>query len=407
MKPIEVSQVNSYIKRILQTEPMLTSLAVVGEVSNLKFHSSGNIYFSLKDAKSKLNCFLGSENFRSMDIELKEGMRVIASGGIFVYEVLGNYSLNVKYVELSGLGNLSIEFEKLKKKLEKEGYFNESHKRPLPSFPKTIGVVTSASGAVVHDIIKSIKSKNTNVNILIFPVLVSGSAASIEIANSIDEINNSYSDIDIIIIGRGGGSMEELWAFNEERVARSIYDSRIPTISAVGHETDFTISDFVADVRAATPTAAALMAVPDTYQIRLQLDDLYDKINKNISNILKILEIRLNANNFEHQKRSLLLRLENSSERLSMLYRTIFNQINNKIENMCSEIENKRSILEAISPETLFKKGYSAILSKNKTLINDYSNVKVSDIISVIQTNRILECEILEINERGPINNES
>jgi exodeoxyribonuclease VII large subunit len=407
MKPIEVSQVNSYIKRILQTEPMLTSLAVVGEVSNLKYHSSGNIYFSLKDAKSKLNCFLGSENFKTMDIDLKEGMRVIASGSIFVYEVLGNYSLNVKYIELSGLGNLSIEFEKLKKKLEKEGYFKESNKKALPLFPKTIGVVTSASGAVVHDIIKSIKSKNTSVNILIFPVSVSGAAASIEIANSIDEINNSYPDIDIIIIGRGGGSMEELWAFNEERVAKSIYDSKIPIISAVGHETDFTISDFVADIRAATPTAAALMAVPDTYQVRVQLDDLYDKINKNISNKLKMFEMRLNANNFEHQKRSLLLRLENSNERLSILYRSTFNLINNKIDKMSKDIENNCNILEAINPEALFKKGYSAILSKNKTLINDNSIVKVTDIISVIQTNRILECQILEINERGPINNES
>jgi exodeoxyribonuclease VII large subunit len=407
MKPIEVSQVNSYIKRVLQTEPMLTSLAVVGEVSNLKFHSSGNIYFSLKDEKSKLNCFLGSENFKLMDIELKEGIRVIASGGIFVYEVLGNYSLNVKYIELSGQGNLSIEFEKLKKKLEKEGFFEERHKLPIPFFPKTIGVVTSSSGAVVHDIIKSIKSKNTFTNIMIFPVAVSGSTASTEIANTIDEINISYSYIDIIIIGRGGGSMEELWAFNEEKVARSIYNSKIPIISAVGHETDFTISDFVADVRAATPTAAALMAVPDTYQVELQLDELYDKINNNLANKIKILEIKLYSNNFEHQKKSLLLRLENSRERLVALNKTIFNQINNKVEEMSSGIENKRKMLEAISPETLFRKGFSAILSKNKTLIRDNTEVNVSDIISVIQTNRILECEILEINERGPINNES
>jgi exodeoxyribonuclease VII large subunit len=242
---------------------------------------------------------------------------------------------------------------------------------------------------------------------MIFPVAVSGSIASTEIANTIDAINISYPYIDTIIIGRGGGSMEELWAFNEEKVARSIYNSKIPIISAVGHETDFTISDFVADVRAATPTAAALMAVPDTYQVELQLDELYDKINNNLANKIKILEIKLYSNNFEHQKKSLLLRLENSRERLLALNKTVFNQINNKVEEMSSGIENKRKMLEAISPETLFRKGFSAILSKNKTFIRDNTVVNVSDIISVIQTNRILECEILEINERGPINNES
>ena len=401
MKPIEISQVNSYIKRVLQTDPMLSSIVVVGEISNLKFHSSGNIYFSLKDEKSKLNCFLGSENFKNLDFQLEEGMKVIASGSIFVYEVLGNYSLNVKFLELAGIGNLAVEFEKLKKKLEKEGLFSQKFKKELPKFPKIIGVVTSSTGAAVHDIVKSIKSVNSYVDIIIFPVPVNNSAASREISDMIDFINKSYANVDIIIVGRGGGSMEELWAFNEERVARSIFNSKIPVISAVGHETDFTISDFVADIRAATPTAAALIAIPDTFQIAVQLDDYADHMGKAMLNIIRFYQMKLSGNNFESQKRALLLNIQYFDEKLFQRKSILFDlarQIFSKLDNL---IEGKRLLLESISPESMFKKGYSVVLDEKGNLVGSDSVINLKDNISVIQALRILKCEIIEIVERG------
>ncbi|MEI8215592.1 MAG: exodeoxyribonuclease VII large subunit [Eubacteriales bacterium] len=401
MKPIEISQVNSYIKRILQTDPMLSNIAVVGEISNLKFHSSGNIYFSLKDEKCKLNCFLGSENFKNLNFQLEEGMKVIASGSIFVYEVLGNYSLNVKFLELAGIGNLAVEFEKLKKKLEKEGLFNHKFKKELPKFPKTIGVVTSSTGAAVHDIVKSIKSVNSYVDIIIFPVPVNNAAASFEISAMIDFINTSYSNVEIIIVGRGGGSMEELWAFNEERVARSIFNSKIPVISAVGHETDFTICDFVADIRAATPTAAALLAIPDTFQMAVQLDEYAERLGKKMLNIIRFYQLKLSGKSFESQKRALILKIHYFEEKLLQKKLILFDLVRqyfNKLDNL---IENNRLLLESISPESMFKKGYSIVLDEKGKLVGSDSTVHLRENISIVQALRVLKCEIIEIGERG------
>ena len=263
IKPVSVSQLNGYIKRILQTDPLLGNVSVVGEVSNLKYHGSGHVYFTLKDANSKISCFLPHDRAEALRYELSEGMEITASGYIYLYERGGSYSLNIRDIEVAGLGNLAIAFEKLKSKLEAEGLFDPAKKKAIPSFPEKIAVVTSETGAAVRDILKIIKNRNNYVDVLIYPVLVQGPAAAGEIAAAINHINEKWPDTDTIITGRGGGSMEELWAFNEEIVARAIYASAIPVISAVGHETDFTIADFVADRRAETPTAAAHMAVPD------------------------------------------------------------------------------------------------------------------------------------------------
>ena len=274
LKPFSVGQVNNYIGRILKTDPILGNISVIGEISNLTFHKSGYVFFSLKEDKSRLKCIIAPWNVEKITCPLEEGMEVIASGFISVFERDGVYNLNVRDIETNGIGQLAVAFEKLKAKLEKEGLFAQENKKPLPSFPSNVAVVTSETGAAVRDIIKTIKNKNDYVNILIYPVLVQGPAAAREIAGAIDRINAEYSEIDVIITGRGGGSMEELWAFNEEIVARSIFASKIPVISAVGHETDFTIADFTADFRAATPTAAAEMAVPDTRELKRYLQDL-------------------------------------------------------------------------------------------------------------------------------------
>ena len=291
LKPIKVGQLNNYIGRVLKTDPILANVSVVGEISNLKFHSSGHVYFSLKDETSKLNCFLASSNLERITCPMEEGMEVVASGYISVYERGGYYSLNIRDIEVNGEGQLAIQFEKLKAKLEREGLFSAENKKPLPEFPSKIAVVTSETGAAVRDIIRTVKNKNDYVDILVYPVLVQGPAAAEDIAAALRDINENYSDVDIIITGRGGGSMEELWAFNEEVVARSIFASRIPVISAVGHETDFTISDFVADFRAATPTAAAELAVPDTGELREYLSGMKQTL---ADSLLQTVEYRKN-----------------------------------------------------------------------------------------------------------------
>ena len=278
-KPVKVSQLNAYIKRILQSSPVLSNVTVIGEVSNLKFHSSGHVYFSLKDEKGKISCFLPADIAVSMDKSIEEGTEAVVTGYIYLYERGGSYSINVKTIEKSGTGNLAAEFEKLKKKLEAEGLFDRSAKKPLNPFPRRVAVVTSDTGAAVHDIIKIIRSRNRYVDILVCPVLVQGPSAASDISSMITELNEKCPDTDVIITGRGGGSMEELWAFNEESVARAIAASDIPVISAVGHETDFTIADFAADVRAETPTAAAVLAVPDINELVMYTEELMQSID--------------------------------------------------------------------------------------------------------------------------------
>ena len=257
LKPVTVSQLNSYIKRILQTDPILGNVSVRGEVSNLKFHGSGHVYFSLKDEKSRINCFLPSDRAVQIGRALQEGMEIIASGYIYLYERGGSYSLNVTDLEKAGQG-----------KLAKEGLFDQEHKKLIPAFPHKVAIVTSETGAAVRDILKIIQKKNNCVDMLVYPVLVQGPGAPQQIADAIRDLSENYPDVDTIITGRGGGSMEELWAFNEEVTARAIFASEIPVISAVGHEPDFTIADFVADLRAPTPSGAAELAVPNAEDLR-------------------------------------------------------------------------------------------------------------------------------------------
>ena len=267
LKPITVTQLNHYISRVLTTDPLLGNLTVTGEISNLKYHSSGHLYFSISDENSKINCFFPAQYARGLHYELGDGLAVIIHGYLNVYKKGGTYTLFVRSIEIAGEGNLAMAFQMLKEKLDAEGLFDPAHKKPIPRFPRRIGIVTSNTGAAVRDIIKIIESRTSLTDMIVFPVLVQGSEAAADIAATIDMINRDFDNIDTLIVGRGGGSMEDLWAFNEEIVARAIYRSRIPVISAVGHEIDFTIADFVADRRAETPTAAAEMAVPDIREL--------------------------------------------------------------------------------------------------------------------------------------------
>jgi exodeoxyribonuclease VII large subunit len=397
MKPIKVSQVNSYIKRILQTDPVLSNISVSGEISNIKFHGAGNVYFTLKDDTSKLNCYLSADFLKNIHYDLVDGLSIIASGNIFLYERGGTYSLNVKEVAIEGIGNLSIAYEKLKEKLKKEGYFDTSHKKTLPAFPKTIAVVTSETGAAIQDIIKTIRMRNNVVDIVIFPCLVQGNTAAAIIARMIDDINLRFKDTDVIIIGRGGGSIEELWAFNEEIVAKAIFLSEIPIISGVGHETDFTIADFVADIRAATPTAAAQLAVPETIQLQFYLDDLAIQLKNALEQRIRLFETRLAARNMTSLRAYLLAGVEFKMLSLNGLIDSTYQGLKHCISKKEGHIDVLLAKINGLSPINIMKSGYGAIQDSTGRFIQSAKDTHQGQDISVRLKDGLLACFINQI----------
>lgn len=397
IKPVSVSQLNGYIKRILQMDPLLGNVSVIGEISNLKFHGSGHVYFTLKDQNSKINCFLPSDRADKLRYQLSEGMEITASGYIYLYERGGSYSLNVKDIEVAGLGNLAIAFEKLKEKLEAEGIFDASHKKEIPFFPKKIAVVTSETGAAVRDILKIIRSKNNYVDVLIYPVLVQGPAAAGEIAAAIDDINVKWPEIDTIIVGRGGGSMEELWAFNEEIVARSIYASAIPVISAVGHETDFTISDFAADRRAETPTAAAHMAVPDIRELKEYVSSVKEKLDRSITSYLQLKELHLGKLDLAAFQRDLESRITMEQMRIETMHMENQRQMQGLLETMEQQVTLFKSNLDSLNPKAVMQRGYSAVTDKEGRFINSAGQLKPEDQLILYMNDGSAECTVNQI----------
>lgn len=375
LKPVKVSQLNGYIKRILQTDPILGNVSVIGEISNLKYHNSGHVYFTLKDETSKINCFLGASYAESLHYELSDGMEVTASGYISVYERGGSYSLAIRDIAVAGVGNLSIAFEKLKQKLEKEGLFDPDLKKELPFFPKKIAVLTSPTGAAVRDIIKIITGRNSHVDILVYPCLVQGPDAAADISAAIDAVNQLFPETDVMIVGRGGGSMEELWPFNEEIVAKSIFHSVIPVISAVGHETDFTIADFAADRRAETPTAAAQMAVPDIRELKLYCRDLLDSMRTGLHRRAEYLHSRIEQNRKSDLLRNLKQRIE--LEELRVL--------------------REKEKLDALNPAAVLKRGYSILTSLDGKLLTRTEDVRIGEAVTVAVSDGFLECDIVGI----------
>lgn len=383
LKPVKVSQLNSYIKRILQTDPILGNVSVIGEVSNLKFHSSGHVYFSLKDETSKVSCFLPAGNVDRLDFVLKEGIEVTAHGYIYLYERGGSYSINIREIEPAGQGDLAAAFEKLKAKLQEEGLFSQEHKKQIPCFPYKVAVVTSPTGAAVRDILKIIKQKNNIVDILIYPVLVQGPEAAGEISAAIDDINTNHKDVDVIIAGRGGGSSEELWAFNEEIVARSIFASEIPVISAVGHETDFTIADFVADLRAETPTAAAEKAVPDIGMLKEYVNNIYIENKRNLRMLLEDKRKHLQLLDPKTISRDIQSRIAMDHMRCD----NIMDEMTERIKLILMGRKHKLSILkeklDGANPKAILSRGYSVVTDENGRIIRDASSLKTDQIIDI------------------------
>lgn len=374
LKPVTVSQLNEYISRVIGTDPLLGAVVVKGEISNLKYHSTGHVYFSVIDAASKLNCFLHREYAMKLPWMLEDGMEVILTGGVSVFKKNGTYSLYVRNIELSGAGSLAVAFEQMKAKLSREGLFDPSHKKPIPPYPDKIGVITSRTGAAVRDILKIIQSRNDTVDVILFPVAVQGDGAGAEIAAMIDYVNGHYDDIDTLIVGRGGGSADDLWAFNEEAVARSIYRSRIPVISAVGHEIDFTISDLVADMRAETPTAAAQMAVPDSRELSRQLSDMAGQLRLQLSN--KLMYYQLVA--------------EREAESMKR-------QLSARIDQFASVIERHRLILEENNPSKVLESGYAVLSGADGRVITEASALTVGESYDLTLRDGHAACVITEI----------
>lgn len=352
LRPVSVTQLNDYIGRVLQTDPLLGNISVIGEISNLKYHSSGHVYFSLVDEGSKVNCFLPSSYAQTLPWRLGDGMEAVVRGYINVFKKGGTYTLFVRSLEVSGDGSLAAAFQLLKDKLQQEGLFDPAHKKPIPVFPKKVGIVTSETGAAVRDILKIIQSRTKMTDVIVFPVLVQGEGAAADISAMLDYINENYTDIDTLIVGRGGGSMEDLWAFNEEPVARAIYRSRIPVISAVGHETDFTISDFAADKRAETPTAAAELAVPDDEKLK-------EKLQWHRQNLLLQLE-----NKVRYQR----LRSDQCRLDLQVLLRS-------RLDMYRHELEKRRLLLEENSPKRLLARGYAVVESADGRMVASVSDL--------------------------------
>ncbi len=392
--PITVTELNKYIKNKFEKDNFFENILIEGEISNYKRHYTGHLYFTLKDENSLIKCVMFKTYTSNLDIELKDGMKVLVLGTVSVFERDGVYQVYAKSIkEYGGMGDLHIAFEKLKTKLEKEGLFDEKHKRKVPFAPKCIGVLTSNTGSVIRDIINVATRRNPNVYIKLLPVPVQGEGASKKIVYGIERMNKEKI-ADVIILARGGGSLEDLWPFNEEIVARAIYDSQIPIISAIGHETDFTISDFVADLRAATPSAAAELAVPDVKELKLKLEIYEKRLKQNLLKKAQLMRLR-----YEKCLSSRVLKepLQKINEKYMIIdseIKVIQNKIETKIKNSKLEYIKLISKLDALSPLKTLIRGYS-IISLNGKVISKVDELKKNDEINIRMQDGNIKAKIM------------
>ena len=442
-KYIKISDLNRYIKAKFDMDSHLNKVYLKGEISNFKSHTRGHLYFTLKDETSRIAAVMFMGNARSLTFTPEDGMNVLVTGRISVYEANGAYQIYVESMEVDGIGNLYLEYEKLKKQLQSEGLFDSKYKKPIPKYPKKIGIITASTGAAIRDILSTIKRRYPICETILFPSLVQGELAKDSIVKQIKKAQEY--DLDVIICGRGGGSIEDLWAFNEEVVARAIFASKIPIISAVGHEVDFTIADFVADLRAPTPTGAAEMAVPnlvdinnmlEQYKIRAnkgmtkiiefnnkkldniknsfilknplsiyevkeqKLDSLIDKVNQLINSKLDTMKVKyqyLISSNILKDPIGVYLKKNDNIELLK-------NNANNVINNLIKEKVHQYGIivnsLELLNPLNILSKGYSVVY-QNDNIVNDINKVKINDILNIRMTNGVVKTKVEEVEENG------
>ena len=379
--PITVTDLNKYIKNKIDDDEMLNNVLVKGEISNFKNHYTGHMYFTLKDENSLIKCVMFKTYTTNLNFMPKDGMKVIILGSVSVFERDGVYQIYAKAMKEDGLGSLYTAYEELKKKLEKEGLFDESHKQKIPFMPQTIGVLTSNTGAVIRDIINVSTRRNPNVHIRLYPVPVQGEGAAEKIAQGIKFMNENKL-ADVLIVGRGGGSLEDLWPFNEEVVARAIYNSEIPVISAVGHETDFCIADFVADLRAPTPSAAAELAVANVEDVKQTLEKFNNRYKLALKKKVELMKL-------EYEKCMTRQVFKNPTQKINEQYmlidiqiKNLQNAIQNKIREEKTKFVKQASKLDTLSPLKTLTRGYSIVTQKDRIIssikdVNKDENIKI------------------------------
>ena len=444
-KYFTITALNKAIKNMFEEKRELSNIHLKGEISNYKHHTRGHLYFTLKDENSQLSAIMFASSAKNLKFEPKDGMKVLVAGKVTVYESTGTYQIYVNDMQEDGLGNLYLEFEKLKKKLEQEGLFKKEYKKPIPRFPTKIGIITAPTGAAIKDIMSTIARRFPIVETILFPSLVQGIDAKDDIVKNI-RLANTF-DLDVIILGRGGGSIEDLWAFNEECVARAIFESKIPIISGVGHEVDFTISDFVADLRAPTPTGAAELCVPNRYDVielfnqynlrlikgintcldlaREKLNNLqnsyvlknplslYEKLEQKFDNLYERLLMAINSNllsqgeRLKRCKSSFIFKNPNmlfidKAYNYNDLIKRLVGSMNKIIDNNQNKYINLLSKLEVLNPITTLRRGYS-ITKMKEQIVTRIKEIKKGDIIMTSVTDGKIESVVQNVYEKNNV----
>lgn len=418
-KYLSVSAVTKYLKAKFACDENLATVFLKGEISNFKAHTSGHFYFSLKDENSKINAIMFRSNASKVIFKPADGMKVLVTGRISIYEAMGSYQIYVDEMLEDGEGNLYIAFEQLKKKLKEEGLFDDKHKKPIPKIPRRVGIITASTGAAIRDIITTIKRRFPICETILFPTLVQGEKAKDDIAQNIKKAQDY--DLDVLIVGRGGGSLEDLWPFNEEIVARAIYDSKVPIISAVGHEIDFTIADFVADLRAPTPTAAAEMAVPNASDLSKHIKQLSIRLNESIYKKINYQKLYLDSVKNSYVLKTPMIMYENKKQNLDLINDKLNNLILNKVEINKTMVDNLKNHyilknpnllykdkiillkniiqkLDLLNPLNILSRGYS-VTYLNAKPIRSIKEINKEDILNIKLADGIIKSKVIETEE--------
>lgn len=419
-KYLSVSAITRYLKAKLDVDENLQRVFLRGEISNFKAHTTGHFYFSLKDETSKINAIMFRSNASKVLFKPTDGMKVLVSGRVSIYEAMGSYQIYVDEMLEDGVGNLYVAFEQLKKKLQAEGLFDVSHKKKIPKIPKRVGIITASTGAAIRDIMTTIKRRFPICETILFPTLVQGENAKDDIVRNIERAQGY--DLDVLIVGRGGGSIEDLWPFNEEVVARAIYNSKIPVISAVGHEVDFTIADFVADLRAPTPTAAAELAVPNISDLKTHINQLSIRLNESIYKKVNYLKLYLDSVKNSFVIKNPQIMFENKKQSLVLMNDKLNNLMLGKVDKMKNELEKIKKSYVLVNPRLLYKdkvievkmiidklnllnplnilaRGYSITYLNDKAL-KSIKGVDKDDVLDIKLNDGSLKAQVLEVEEK-------
>lgn len=392
---LEINQLNTYIKSLIDGDINLSSIAVVGEISNFTNHyRTGHFYMTLKDEKSSIKAVMFKSSNQRLKFMPENGMRVICFGRVSVFERDGQYQLYIEDMQPDGLGSLNKMFEQLKNKLEKEGLFSSEHKKPIPVMPSKVGVITSPTGAGLRDILNIIERRFPLCEVILAPVEVQGEKSAPGMVNALKKFDKLQC-VDVIIIGRGGGSIEELWSFNDEELARTIFDVSVPVISAVGHETDFTICDFVADLRAPTPSAAAELAVVDKRELIKHILFLKESLKINIDGYIANEELKIINLKSSKQFLNPIKKIENEKQYLDTLTNRFNSGFISFLNNKGCKVESLYTKLDALNPMKVLLRGYS-IAQKDKKLITKIEDVNADDLISVVVSDGNINCKVIE-----------